>query len=113
VDGATSTAPPRLERVGASGGVQPQSAHVRRYVDAGETPTYPKRGCPADLTEAQAAYLVRRLATCDKLRATTLYREIKELGYEASYVSFARRVRLLRSTEDEIEETPRKRGMRS
>jgi transposase len=76
---------------------------VRRYVDAGETPTYPKRGCPADLTEAQAAHVVRRLATCDKLRATTLYREIKELGYEASYVSFARRVRLLRSTEDEIE----------
>jgi transposase len=71
---------------------------VRRYVDAGETPAYRTRTCPADLTEAQAAYVVRRLGTCNKLRATTLYREIKELGYCASYVSFARRVKLLRST---------------
>ena len=76
---------------------------VRRYVDAGQTPAYPVRACPADLTEEQAAYLRRRLATCSKLRATTLFREITELGYEASYVSFARRVRLLRATADDTE----------
>jgi transposase len=76
---------------------------VRRYVDAGDPPAYRKRTCPADLTEAQAAYVVRRLQTCNKLRATTLYREIKELGYSASYVSFARRVRLVRSTGDETD----------
>lgn len=72
---------------------------VRRYVDAPELPAYAPRLCPADLSEEQSAYVLRRLAVCNKLRATTLYREITELGYEASYVSFARRVRLLRSTE--------------
>ncbi len=76
---------------------------VRRYVDAAARPSYPQRACPADLTGEQTAYVLRRLATCNKLRATTLYREIKELGYEASYVSFARRVRLLRATEDDTE----------
>jgi transposase len=30
------------------------------------------------------------------LRATTLYREVRELGYVGSYPSFARRVRVLR-----------------
>ena len=76
---------------------------VRRYLDAPASPSYPQRACPADLTEEQAAYVLRRLATCNKLRATTLYREIKDLGYAASYPSFARRVRLLRATEDETE----------
>jgi transposase len=76
---------------------------VRRYVDASEKPAYAPRACPADLTQEQMAFVLRRLAVCSQLRATTLYREILELGYEGSYASFARRVRLLRSTENETE----------
>jgi len=65
---------------------------VARYVAADERPTYAPRPRPAELTEEQRAYVVRRLEVCDKLRATTLYREVTgTLGYAGSYVSFARR----------------------
>lgn len=72
---------------------------VARYVDASEAPAYAGRDCPADLAPDQLAHVVRRLEICKTIRATTLYREVTELGYEASYVSFARRVRLLRTIE--------------
>lgn len=72
---------------------------VARYVNATEAPTYAGRDCPADLTPDQLAHVTRRLEICRTIRATTLYREVKELGYQASYVSFARRVRLLRTIE--------------
>lgn len=72
---------------------------VARYVDAPEAPTYAGRDCPADLAPDQLAHVVRRLEICKTIRATTLYREVTELGYQASYVSFARRVRLLRMIE--------------
>jgi len=70
---------------------------IARYVAADPAPSYGKRPCPAELSHEQLAYVVRRLEVCDKLRATTLYREVTEtLGYSGSYVSFARRVRALR-----------------
>jgi transposase len=69
---------------------------VRRYVDTDLAPGYAPRACPADLNEAQLAHVVRRLGVCGTLRATTLYREVTELGYAGSYPSFARRVRGLR-----------------
>ncbi|MGH2807191.1 MAG: hypothetical protein ACRDKT_07935, partial [Actinomycetota bacterium] len=73
---------------------------VARYVSADQPSSYGPRSCPADLSEHQLAHVRRRLDVCSKIRATTLYREVIELGYEGSYVSFARRVRLLRTIED-------------
>jgi transposase len=73
---------------------------VARYVAADDAPSYGQRHCPAELSEAQLAYVKRRLAICSTLRATTLYREVTDdLGYGGSYVSFARRVRVLRPLE--------------
>lgn len=69
---------------------------VSRHVKGDGPPTY-RRACPAHLTAEQHDYVERRLAICSTIRATTLYREVtKELGYEGSYPSFARRVRALR-----------------
>lgn len=73
---------------------------VARYVVADDAPSYSQRPCPADLNEAQLAYVTRRLEVCHTIRATTLYREVtSELDYTGSYVSFARRVRVLRPLE--------------
>jgi transposase len=72
---------------------------VARYVGSDEPASYGPRACPADLSEAQLAHVIRRLDICHKIRVTTLYREITELGYAGSYPSFARRVRLLRTIE--------------
>jgi transposase len=72
---------------------------VSRYVGKGEPASYGPRACPADLSEHQLAYVRRRLEVCRTIRATTLYREVTELGYAGSYPSFARRVRLLRTIE--------------
>ena len=73
---------------------------VARYVAAEDAPTYAQRACPAELNEAQLAYVKRRLEICKTIRATTLYREITaDHGYTGSYVSFARRVRALRPAE--------------
>lgn len=72
---------------------------VGRYVAGTQAPSYQRRSCPAELTAEQLAFVLRRLSVCASLRATTLYREILELGYAGSYPSFARRVRLLRIKE--------------
>lgn len=72
---------------------------VARYVDEAELPSYGSRPCPADLGPDQLAHVIRRLEICKTIRATTLFREVQELGYQKSYVSFARRVRLLRTIE--------------
>jgi transposase len=69
---------------------------ARRYATAETVPRYRPRARPAGLTRAQAAHVVRRLGGHPELRATTLYREVRELGYVGSYPSFARRVRALR-----------------
>jgi transposase len=69
---------------------------ARRYATAETVPRYRPRARPAELTRAQAAHVVRRLGGHPELRATTLYREVRELGYVGSYPSFARRVRVLR-----------------
>ena len=68
---------------------------VSRHVKGDGPPTY-RRACPADLTAEQHAYVTRRLAVCSTIRASTLYREVQELGYEGSYPSFVRRVRSMR-----------------
>ena len=57
---------------------------ARRYATAETVPRYRSRERPAELTEAQLAYLERRLGRCHDLRATTLYRELQELGYRGS-----------------------------
>jgi transposase len=69
---------------------------ARRYATAETVPRYRPRARPAELAPAQAAHVVRRLGAHPELRATTLYREVQELGYAGSYPSFARRVRVLR-----------------
>lgn len=74
---------------------------ARRYAKAPAVPRYPRRESPADLSPSQEAHVVRRLRVCSELRATTLYREVRGLGYTGSYPSFARRVRDLRPEEDE------------
>jgi transposase len=45
----------------------------------------------------------RRLELCLELRATTLLREVRELGYGGSYPLFARRVRALRPGGDSVD----------
>ena len=73
---------------------------VARYLDSPDAPSYTARPCPADLAPDQLAHVARRLDVCSTIRATTLYREVTELGYDASYVSFARRrAALLRVTQ--------------
>ncbi len=62
---------------------------AKRYATSGTAVGYPERGRPVELTEAQLAHLRRWLGVCAELRATTLYREILELGYVGSYASFA------------------------
>lgn len=76
---------------------------ARRYATAEVPPGYGPRPCPAGLTEAQLAHVRRRLELCPELRATTLLREVRELGYAGSYPSFARRVRDLRPERDEVD----------
>jgi transposase len=76
---------------------------ARRYATAMEPPTYGPRARPAELTEAQRQHVERRLAGHPELRATTLHREVVELGYEGSYPSFARRVRTLRPADEPTE----------
>ena len=78
---------------------------ARRYARSETAVRYSERERPAELTEAQLAYVRRRLAVCSELRATTLFREIAELGYSGSYPSFARRVRAERPV-DELLDPP-------
>lgn len=78
---------------------------ARRYAMSENLVRYPKRISTAELTEAQVAHIQRRLSVCPELRATTLYREVAELGYAGSYPSLARRVRALRPL-DEILDPP-------
>lgn len=76
---------------------------ARRYATAEAVPRYRPRQRPAELTEAQLAYLERRLGHCHDLRATTLYRELQELGYRGSYPSLARRVRAIRPRDEDLD----------
>ncbi len=78
---------------------------AKRYATSEMAVRYPERERPAKLSEAQLAHLRRRLGVCPELRATTLYREILELGYAGSYPSFARRVRAERP-KDELLDPP-------
>jgi transposase len=71
---------------------------ARRYATVPAPPAYPRRACPAELTPAQLAHVERRLAACPTLRVTVLLRELRELGYGASYTSLRRRLLALRPT---------------
>jgi len=75
----------------------------RRYATAEAVPRYTPRSRPAELTEAQLAYLERRLGRCQDLRTTTLYRELAELGYQGSYPSLVRRVRVVRPRDQDVD----------
>jgi len=76
---------------------------AQRYATSEAVPRYRPRERPAKLTEAQLAYLERRLDRCSDLRATTLYRELSELGYRGSYPSLARRVRAIRPRDEDTD----------
>jgi transposase len=76
---------------------------ARRYATSEVPPGYGPRECPAGLTEAQLAHVLRRLDLCPDLRATTLLREVRDLGYAGSYPSFARRVRILRPEREDVD----------
>lgn len=76
---------------------------ARRYATAETVPRYRPRARPVELTKAQAAHVIRRLGAHPELRATTLYREVRELGYVGSYPSFARRVRVLRPVDPQAD----------
>ncbi len=76
---------------------------ARRYATAEAVPRYLPRERPAELTEAQLAHVRRRLGRCADLRATTLYRELQELGYEGSYPSLVRRVRVIRPPDEDLD----------
>jgi transposase len=80
---------------------------ARRYATAEAVPRYRSRQRLAELTEAQLAYLERRLRCCHDLRATTLYRELAELGYRGSYPSLVRRIRTIRPRDEETDPTVR------
>jgi hypothetical protein len=54
---------------------------ARRYVTAETVPRYRPGVRPAELSQVQAAPITRRLGAHPELRATTLYREVQELGY--------------------------------
>jgi transposase len=72
---------------------------VARYIEAEEPPAYRQRPYPAGLSPDQRALVQRRLGVCPAIRATTLYREVREIGYTGSYPSFARQIRTLRVKE--------------
>ncbi len=76
---------------------------ARRYATSEAPVRYGPRTRPMELSDAQLAHVVRRLELCPELRATTLLREVRELGYRGSYPSFARRIRALRPERTEID----------
>src|SRR5512132_4681 len=84
-------------------GVRCQLADRTRYATAETVPRYRPRARPVELTKAQAAHVTRRLGAHPELRATTLYREVRELGDVGSYPSFARRVRVLRPVDPQAD----------
>ncbi len=59
-----------------------------------------RREQPTALTEAQLVHVERRLVACPSLRGTDLHAELRhDYGYEGSYPSFQRHLRLLRPAE--------------
>jgi len=90
-----------IAKIAKEFGVDWRTAH--RYATSEAVPRYRPRERPAELTEAQLAHLERRLGRCRDLRATTLYRELQELGYLGSYPSLARRVRAIRPRDEDVD----------
>jgi hypothetical protein len=83
-----------IARIAEEFGVSWRTAH--RYATTDDASTYGPRAYPARPNEAQLAHLRRRLAACPDLRATTLLRELRDLGYVGSYPTPVRVVRELR-----------------
>jgi len=65
---------------------------VRRYLAAGGPPT---REAPASCVEPFRSYLARRFEDDRHVDATVLFREVAALGFDRSYVTFAREIREL------------------
>ncbi len=66
---------------------------IRGYL-SGERIAGERRRAAPDPIEPYKAYLLARFADNPHIWATALYDEVKALGYGASYVSFARQLRL-------------------
>ncbi|HTE59279.1 MAG TPA: IS21 family transposase, partial [Solirubrobacteraceae bacterium] len=64
---------------------------VRKYLAAAAVSREPAQSCLEPLRD----YLVARLVDDAHVDATVLYREVLDLGFERSYVTFARQLRLL------------------
>jgi transposase len=92
-----------ISRIAGEFGINWRTA--RRYATSETAVRYPDRARPAELTEVQLHHVRQRLAVCHHIRATTLYREVAQLGYSGSYPSFARRVRAERPV-DELLDPP-------
>jgi transposase len=90
-----------ISKIAREFGVNWRTAH--RYATSEDVPRYSPRERPAELTKAQLVHLERRLDRCSDLRATTLYRELVELGYRGSYPSLARRVRQIRPRDEDTD----------
>ena len=70
---------------------------VRREVVSDGPRHYPQRSKPTALSDAQRAYVERRLAICPILRGSILYDELcREYDYQGSYPAFIRHLRSLR-----------------
>ena len=70
---------------------------VYRELESEEARRYGPRVCPGALSAAQLAHVERRLSGCPQIRSTDLHAELcRDLGYQASYVTFQRQVRVLR-----------------
>lgn len=70
---------------------------VKRALERQATPVYGPRPRPFALNEAQLVHIERRLGVCPSIRGTDLYAELRhEYGYEGSYPTFERQLRLLR-----------------
>src|SRR2546423_304557 len=70
---------------------------IRGYLTGERTPGERRRSSP-DVFEPYVGYVTQRLADDRHVWATTLFDEVRELGYPGSYPSFTRalRVRALR-----------------
>lgn len=70
---------------------------VKRTVMRDGLPIYGPRPTLFSLNEAQLVHVERRLAVCPGIRGTDLHAELRyEYGYQGSYPTFQRQLRLLR-----------------
>lgn len=70
---------------------------VKRALEHQAPPTYGPRQRPFALNELQLVHVERRLGVCPSIRGTDLHAELRhDYGYDGSYPTFQRQLRLLR-----------------